>query len=82
MLKFRLQRHVTVFIFANTEKAQKSSEQQFLLVENRPTTRIGITINNIFERTFRIVTIVPLYSLRSNSENLEGYWEVFTTLPE
>ena len=68
--------------FANTKTARKSTEQQFSLVENRPTIRIGITIDIIVRRTFRIVTIVPLQSFWSETEISEGYRENFTTVPE
>ena len=51
---------MAIFIFANTEKARKSTEQGFSLEGNRPTIRIGITIGIIVGRTFRTVTIVQL----------------------
>ena len=63
---------MTIFSFANTEKARKSTEQQFPLVENRRTTRIGVTTNVVVVRSFRIVKIEQLQSLRSNSREFGG----------
>ena len=63
---------MTIFIFANTEKARKSIEQPFSLVENRHMIRIGITIDIIVGRTFLIVTISLPKSLRNNSREFRG----------
>ena len=60
------------FFFANTKKARRRTEQLLSLVENRPTKRIGITIDIIVGRTFQMVTIVQLQSLRSNSREFGG----------
>ena len=72
---------MTIFIFASTEKVRKLSEQLFSLEENRPTTRIEITINIIVGRALRIVTGVPLQSLRSNYREFGGdIWRILLPL--
>ena len=73
---------MTIFIFANSEKVRKSTEQRFLLVENRPTVQNGFTIDILVGRTYRMVTIVQLQSLRSNSREFVGVSGGFYYPPE